>query len=67
MSQEERKTTTRHFDVDPTEQCAICGKQVSTKADREDHIVEEHPDGATPELRDSYNQRRRGTASDATA
>ena len=59
--------TARHFDSDPIQRCGICGKQVSTKDEMGDHIVEEHPDSATPDLGDSYNQRRRGAGTDQAA
>jgi hypothetical protein len=42
-------------------ECQICAKQVSAQSELEDHIVEKHPEAASPAIRNRYNQRRCGT------
>ena len=43
-------------------ECVVCSKQENTNIDLEDHIVENHPTFATPEMQESYNIRHPGTA-----
>jgi hypothetical protein len=57
----------RNPDPGDSRECEICGKQVMTQSEMEDHVAENHPDAATPELRDTYSQRRRGTGADYAA
>jgi hypothetical protein len=57
----------RNTEPGTTRQCEICGKQVVSQSEMEDHIIESHPDAATPDLRDSYNRRHRSRESDQAA
>jgi hypothetical protein len=43
-------------------QCPVCGKDPGNGTGLEDHIVETHRDYATPEMKESYDERHKRTA-----